>query len=711
MHAVTKFISRFLSSAARAIVASACLLASWSCLDDSPVNAGTPTVRATLNANVVGEAAGGTVRIRVGYRTRTQQLVALPSTPEQVTVAPGTTTVLPLTVDIGPCLADANRAPLGEAGCKLVIELTLLDASGATVDTQTRESSGGPVAPGESVNFGTVTVGVVVSTIVVAPTAVAVNPQDEPRLTATVRDAAGAALPSAAVSWTTSDATVAQLNATSGASITVRALKIGNATVTASSGGKTSAPVSFSVTAPAPLVIRQRQGAGCVLIGQTLTMEVDTPPGLVTWSSAAPTTASIVASTGVVTGVASGSAVITATSGNRTGTATVCVTGPLRVTPSVVPVVAGRTTQLVVSGVTGGTIAYATANAAVATVDANGLVRGVGIGNTTVTVTFTAPSGTDVATVQVSVGAAAVVISPSAGSAAVNRLTRFTASVVDANGTPLPNAPVTWSIVDPTVGSLSASSGVSVDVRALKLGTTTIGAMSGTVSATAQFTGTPVLPAARLEKVSGDGSFCATRSTSCSFVVRAVDASGSPVPGVAISWQSACGQAVQAVTDNVGYSTSANLCSAVKPGAYTQIATLLSNQQQASFAYTLRGLVVALESVDDDGLPTFSITSPSGTASGLTVAIEYSTGGTSGYVTGITLNRTTTPATAALYIDISALPYGIYRFNIVALTTTPGFGPGTDTFTFDTSNYGYVDGARRRATLVPSAAPSAPRTP
>ena len=88
----TRFLSRVLS---------ACLLfAGISCLDDSPVASVAPVVRATLSANVVGAQAGGTVRIRVGYRTRAQQLVALPSTPEQVSLAAGATVVVPLTVEI-----------------------------------------------------------------------------------------------------------------------------------------------------------------------------------------------------------------------------------------------------------------------------------------------------------------------------------------------------------------------------------------------------------------------------------------------------------------------------------------------------------------------------------------------------------------------------------------------------------------------------------
>src|SRR4051812_26558542 len=109
------------------------------CLDDTPVTASPLTVRAMLNANVVGEMAGGTVRIRVAYRSSRQALVPLPSSPAQITLAAGTTVVLPLTVDIGPCLADRTRFLADEPGCTLTIELTLADAAGQVIDTQTRD--------------------------------------------------------------------------------------------------------------------------------------------------------------------------------------------------------------------------------------------------------------------------------------------------------------------------------------------------------------------------------------------------------------------------------------------------------------------------------------------------------------------------------------------------------------------------------------------
>ena len=149
----------------------------------------------------------------------------------------------------------------------LVIELTLTDAAGAPIDTQTR-SGGAPATPGGEVDFGTINISVTVSSVTVAPNAVSLSVSDQQRVTATVRNASGAAITTIPVAWTTSDATVAQLDATTGASVNVRALKLGTATIAANAGGRTSDSVTVTVTPPAPLTIQQRQGAGASSLGK-----------------------------------------------------------------------------------------------------------------------------------------------------------------------------------------------------------------------------------------------------------------------------------------------------------------------------------------------------------------------------------------------------------------------------------------------------------
>jgi len=670
------------------------------CLDDAPLAVRAPMVRATLSANVAGALAGGTVRIRVGYRTSEQAFVALRSSPEQVTLAAGSTVTVPVMVDIGPCLDDARRAAESEPGCLLTIELTLVDASGITVDTQMRDARNGPVTPGQSVDFGTVTIGIIVSTITVAPASIGMSPTEEQRLTATVRDASGAVTTAAQVSWTVADATVAQLIPGTAGTVTVRALKLGTTTVTASAGGKTSAPVPVNVIPPPPLTIRQRQGPGCLLPGQTLNLDVDNPPGPVAWSISN-TNVATVSAAGVVTGIAIGQTTVTATSGLRTGTATVCVTGPLRIVQTNLTVVAGQTIQIVAGGVTGGVLTYTSNAPTVATVDANGLVRGVGVGQATVTATFTGPGGSQSVPVQITVNPARIAIAPSSASAALTRTARFSVTAFDAAGATIPVATATWSIDDATIGSLSATSAPAVDVRALKLGTTIVRAAVGGQTASAQFTAVQPLPAVRLVKVSGDGAICPTRSTSCTFVVRAVDVNGAAVPGASVSWSAsgACAAPRLISSDDNGLSTSQNICSLVPAGTYTQVATLTTNQQQVTFAYTLRGLVLTPQGVDNVGAYYFAVTSPTVAATDLKATVEYKSGPAANYVTGLDLDRATTPATLRVVFNEIEIPFGTYTFDVIVSTSTAGIGPGMTTITFnpDTS-FGSVSRSRSHST-------------
>ena len=689
------------SRPARAAIAGLVVLVGLTaCLDDTPTSAGTTKLRANLSATVVGSFAGGTVRIRVGYRTTREQFIALPSSPQEVPVAAGATVVVPVMVDIGPCLLDGERVLSAEPGCLLTIELTLSDASGTPIDTQIRDAGSGPATPGGGpVDFGTVTIGVSVSTITVAPPSLGMNVAEEQRLVATVRDAAGAVTTALPVTWNTTDGTVVQLTPGTAGSVTVRALKLGTASVTATAGGKSSSPVAVSVVPPAPLVVRQRQGAGCILVGQTINLDVDSPPGAITWTSANPSAASVSAA-GVVTGIIPGSVVITATSGARTGTATVCVTGPLRIVAANISVVAGQSVQIATTGVTGGALSYVSDAPGIATVDASGVVRGVSLGTANVTVTFTAPSGTDSQPVRVTVTAAGVAITPTTANAGLGRTTRFTVVVKDASGASIPGSAATWTINDPTVGSLSAALGASVNVRALKLGSTIVRATAGGVTGTAQFVASQALPASRLEKVAGDGVTCPTRSTSCTFVVRALDANGAPVPGASVSWASniACGSPKLVASDNNGLATTSNLCSNIAAGTYTQTATLVSNGAQVSFSFSLRGLVLTLQNVDSFGNYIYSVTSPSGAAAGLTASVAYRSGQVTDYVSVLALNGATTPAVLTVGYDPYSLPIGEYTFDLIVSTTTSGIGPGVETITFFVDSGGFVSRSNARRT-------------
>ena len=161
----------------------------------------------------------------------------------------------------------------------------------------------------------------------------------------------------------------------------------------------------------------------------------------VTWASSDGAVATVSA-TGLVTGVAPGSATITATSEGQSGTAAVTVTPPVPVatvdvTPSAAEVELGSTLQLVATPrdeagnpLTGRDVTWASSDAAVATVSATGLVTPVATG----TATITATSEGQVGTASVTVGEPAAAVLVGAGDIASCSRTQdaATAALLDA---------------------------------------------------------------------------------------------------------------------------------------------------------------------------------------------------------------------------------------------------------------------------------------
>ena len=139
---------------AGAIVSS--LAAMSACLDDAPTSPAGGPVSLRINAQVGG--GGGpvpdwTVGIRVYYWTQGEQQVDLPTDPSEVRVPRNSTVDQPVRVDITPCLQDPDRADFeseGETtGCRLYVELSLLDDDGNPLSTDTENAVAS--VPGETV--------------------------------------------------------------------------------------------------------------------------------------------------------------------------------------------------------------------------------------------------------------------------------------------------------------------------------------------------------------------------------------------------------------------------------------------------------------------------------------------------------------------------------------------------------------------------------
>src|SRR5207249_2531354 len=216
----------------------------------------------------------------------------------------------------------------------------------------------------------------------------------------TLKDSAGNTLTGRPVSWASGSASVASVNSSG----LVTGVAAGRATITAT-GGSVSGSASVTVSAPAPVAtVTVTPGTPSIGVGNTvqLTATLKDSAGntltgrTVTWASGS-TLIATVNSSGLATGVAVGSATITATGGSGSGTATVTVTPPasvasVTVTPATPSIGVGNTVQLTATlkdsagnTLTGRTVTWASGSTSIATVNSSGLATGVAAGSSTIT--------------------------------------------------------------------------------------------------------------------------------------------------------------------------------------------------------------------------------------------------------------------------------------------------------------------------------------
>ena len=360
-----------------------------------------------------------------------------------------------------------------------------------------------------------------VASVVVTPATASVQAGGTVQLSASTRDANGAVLNGRAVVWSSSNTTIANVSASG----LVTSISAGAATITATSEGKNgTATITVTAAPPAPvasvtvspatasiqaggasqLSVTLRDAGGNVLTGRTIT-----------WTSSATGIAGVSAS-GLVTGVAAGSATITATSEGKTGTAAITVTAAppapvasVAVSPSTPSIQVGGTAQLSATtrdanGVvlTGRAIAWSSSNTGVATVSSSGLVTAVAAGSATITATSEGQTGTAAVTVTTPapVPVATVVVTPSSSSIKVGGTVQLSASTRDANGAVLTGRSVAWSSSNTAVATVSGS-GLVTGVAA---GSATITATSEGKSGTSASTVTAVTTGSAPEPAPAD---------------------------------------------------------------------------------------------------------------------------------------------------------------------------------------------------------------
>jgi len=261
-----------------------------------------------------------------------------------------------------------------------------------------------------------------VTTVTVTPPSASVGVGGNTTLQATVKDQNGTVMSGQAITWSTSDAAVATVNSSG----VVTGVGAGSATITATCAGKsgTSAITVTAAPPPPPVVttVTVSPPSASIVAGNTTTLQAtvkDANGNVMTGQSIAWSTSNAnvatVSSTGVVTGVAAGSATITATCAGKSGTSAITVAAAPPPPPVVTTVTVAPPTASIVVGATvtltatvkdqngnvmsGQTITWSSGNTANATVSSSGVVTGVAQGSATITANCSGKAGTSTVTV------------------------------------------------------------------------------------------------------------------------------------------------------------------------------------------------------------------------------------------------------------------------------------------------------------------------
>ena len=204
----------------------------------------------------------------------------------------------------------------------------------------------------------------------------------------------------------------------------------------------------------------------------TLSVKVYSPDDLllpaakVFWSTQDPTVVTVDQS-GIVSGVAAGTAQIAASSGGQSRTIAVTVSQKpialVRITPPASTIVAGQTFQLQGEALDGSgailpnrLLEWATNAPNIATVDNNGLVTGVTIGQATISAIGEGKVGTSVITVQPT-PVSTITVTPNGGSLAAGSTMTFTATPRDASGNALTGRTLQWRSSNDGIATVSAA--------------------------------------------------------------------------------------------------------------------------------------------------------------------------------------------------------------------------------------------------------------
>ena len=305
-------------------------------------NVSVATVQATGDVKAVGPG-NAMIKASSEGKTNSSRLsvsVAAPIPVASVSVSPATASLqVGASVQLSAVTRDANNNVLigrlvtwssSNTGISTVSTSGLVTAVAAGSVSITASSEGQTASAPITVSAPAP---VPVASVSVSPATATLQVGGTVQLSATTRDANNNVLTGRAITWSSSNTAISTVS-TSGL---VTAVAAGNATITATSEGKTSS-AAITVSAPAPVPVASvsvSPATASVQAGSTVQLTAVTRDAnntvltgrAVTWSSGN-TSLATVSAAGLVRGVASGTALITAASEGQSGSATVTVTAP-----------------------------------------------------------------------------------------------------------------------------------------------------------------------------------------------------------------------------------------------------------------------------------------------------------------------------------------------------------------------------------------------
>ncbi|MEP7383055.1 MAG: Ig-like domain-containing protein, partial [Gemmatimonadota bacterium] len=314
------------------------------------------------------------------------------------------------------------------------------------------------------------------------------------QFSATARDASNTILPGRSITWISGAPSVATVTQAG----LVTAVGAGSALIFAASEG-ISTSVTVTVSTVGVAQVRMTPPSGTVQQGKTLQLAgepVDANGTVITgraviWNSSNPSVASV-SSTGLVTGIARGTADVTATVDGVIGTSAITVTAIPVATVQIVPasptLTVGQTLTVQALlfdaggaplATTGRTIGWAVSQPAVATVSPSGLVTAISSGTTVLQATVEGAIAQTVVTVT-GIPVASVVLAPTTAALNIGQTRAVTATAKDANGNVLTGRPVAWSSSNVAVATVTTTNSTgSNTIVAVGTGTATITAGVG----------------------------------------------------------------------------------------------------------------------------------------------------------------------------------------------------------------------------------------